>query len=46
MMIVYDQQMTIIDFGVKDQGHIDIVGKNGFLVITKERIGLGISNLV
>jgi hypothetical protein len=26
--------------GIKGQGHIDIVGKNGFRVITKERLGL------
>jgi hypothetical protein len=32
--------------GVKGQGHIDLVGKNGFQSITKERLGLGTSNLV
>jgi hypothetical protein len=26
MMIGHDQQMTLIDFRVKDQGHIDLVG--------------------
>jgi hypothetical protein len=36
-MIVYDQQITPIDFGVKGQGHIDLVGKNGFRSITEER---------
>jgi hypothetical protein len=30
-MIVHDQKMTPIDFGVKGQGHIDLVGKNGFI---------------
>jgi hypothetical protein len=38
--------MTPIDFGVKGQGHIDLVDKNGFRVITKEHLGLGTSNLV
>jgi hypothetical protein len=33
--------MTPIDFGVKGQGHIDIVGKNGFGPITNELLGLG-----
>jgi hypothetical protein len=49
MLIVYDQLMTPIDFwgqGVKFQGHIDLVGKNSFRSITKERLGLGTSNLV
>jgi hypothetical protein len=46
MMIGHDQQMTPIDFGVKGQDHIDFVGKNGFRSITKERLGLGTSNLV
>jgi hypothetical protein len=27
--------MTPIDFGVKGQGHIDLVGKNGFRSITR-----------
>jgi hypothetical protein len=36
MMIVHQQQMTPIDFGVKGQGHIDLVVKNGFQVITGE----------
>jgi hypothetical protein len=45
-MIGHDQQMTPIDFGVKDQGHIDLVGKNGFHSITKEGLGIGSSNLV
>jgi hypothetical protein len=41
-MIGHDQQMTHIDFGVKGEGqsHIDLVGKNGFSLITKERLGL------
>jgi hypothetical protein len=30
MMIVHDQYITPIDFGVKGQDHIDLVGKNGF----------------
>jgi hypothetical protein len=30
MMICLDKQMTPIDFGVKGQGHIDLVSKNGF----------------
>jgi hypothetical protein len=30
MMIVQDQQMTPNDFGVKGQGHIDLVGKKVF----------------
>jgi hypothetical protein len=46
MMIGHDQQMTPIDFGVKCQGHIDLLDKNGFPSITKERLGLGTSNLV
>jgi hypothetical protein len=46
MMIVYDQQMTPIDFGVKGQGHIDLGDKNGFRSITKERLGLGNLNLL
>jgi hypothetical protein len=49
MVIGHDQQMTPIDFGsqgVKGQGHIDLVGKNGFRSITKERLDLGTSNLV
>jgi hypothetical protein len=29
-MIVLDQQMTPIDFWVKGQGHIDLVGKKRF----------------
>jgi hypothetical protein len=29
MVIVHDQLMTPIDFMVKGQGHIDIVGENG-----------------
>jgi hypothetical protein len=36
MIIGHDQQMTHIDYGVKGQGHIDLVGKNGFRSITKE----------
>jgi hypothetical protein len=27
MVIGHDQQMTPIDFGVKGQGHIDLLGK-------------------
>jgi hypothetical protein len=46
MMIVHDQQMTPIDFGVKDQGQIYHVGKNDFRSITNARLGLGTSNLV
>jgi hypothetical protein len=49
MMIVYDQQITPIDFWgqwIKGQGHIGLVGKNSFRVITKESLGLGTSNLV
>jgi hypothetical protein len=47
-MIGHDQQMTPFDFGVKreGQGHIDLVGKNGFRSITKEPLGLETSNLV
>jgi hypothetical protein len=39
-MIYHDQQMTPIDFGVKGQGHIDLVGKNGLRSISKECLGL------
>jgi hypothetical protein len=46
MVISHDQQMTPIDFGVKGKCHIDLVGKNGCWSITKERLGLGTSNLV
>jgi hypothetical protein len=38
--------MTPIGFGVKGQGHIDLVSKNGFPSITKERLGLGTSNFI
>jgi hypothetical protein len=31
---------------VKGQGDIDLLGKNGFRVITKENLDLGTSNLV
>jgi hypothetical protein len=34
MMIVHDQQMTPIDFGVKGQGQLDLVGRNGYQSIT------------
>jgi hypothetical protein len=46
MVIGHGQQMTLIDFGVKGQGHIDLAGKNDFRSITKEPLGLGTSNLV
>jgi hypothetical protein len=46
MMIVHDQQMTPIDFRIKGQGHINLVGKNVCKSITKEHLGLGTSNLV
>jgi hypothetical protein len=49
MMISHDQQMTPIDFwghGFKGQGHIDLVGKNGYRSITKELLGLGTSIMV
>jgi hypothetical protein len=46
MVIGHDQQMTPIDFGVKGQGHIDLVRKNGVQSITKDRLGLRTSNLV
>jgi hypothetical protein len=47
MVIVQDQQKTPIDVGgqgVKGQGQL--VGKNDFRSITKERLGLAASNLV
>jgi hypothetical protein len=44
MVIGHDQKMTPIDFGVKGQGHIDHVGKNGFRSKTEDRLGLGTSN--
>jgi hypothetical protein len=44
MVIGLDQQMTPIDFN--GQGQIDLMGENGFRSITKERLGLGTSNLV
>jgi hypothetical protein len=34
MVIGHVQQMTPFDFGVKGQGHIDLVGENGFQLIT------------
>jgi hypothetical protein len=43
MMIGHFQLMTPTDFGLKIQGHIDLVGKNGFLSITKECYKLQIS---
>jgi hypothetical protein len=46
MMIVNDQKMTPNDFDVKDQGHIDLVGKNNFRSISEKHLGLGTSNLV
>jgi hypothetical protein len=46
MMIAHDQQMNPIDFGVKGEGHIDLVGKKGFQSISKERLGLGTSSMV
>jgi hypothetical protein len=46
MMIVHEQLMTPIDFGVKGQGHIDLVGKTCFQSITKECLSLGTLNLV
>jgi hypothetical protein len=48
-MIVHDQQMNHIDFGVKGlkvMVTVTFVGKNGFRVITKEHLGLETSNLV
>jgi hypothetical protein len=30
MMIGHEQQMTPVDFGVRSQGHVDLVGENGF----------------
>jgi hypothetical protein len=38
--------MTPIDFGIKGQGHIDLVSKNGFQSKTKEHLGLGTSNFI
>jgi hypothetical protein len=38
--------MTTIDFGIKGQGQIDIVSKNGFRKIIKECLGLGTSNFI
>jgi hypothetical protein len=38
--------MTPVDFEVKGQGHIDLLGKKGFRSITKELLGLETSNLV
>jgi hypothetical protein len=46
MMIARDQEMTPYGFRVKGLGYIDLVGKNGFRSISKERLGLGSSNLI
>jgi hypothetical protein len=49
MMIVYEKQITPYIFcsqDVKGQGHINLVDKNGFQTITKERLSLGLSDLI